>query len=397
MSHVARKVLMLLENSYYVNDMRPKREARTLLEAGYRVSVICPHASRKPFHRDIDGVQVFAFPVLRHNGGVVGYVLEYGYSFVVMFILSLWVWFREGIDIIHAHNPPDIFFAIAAFFKIFGKKFVFDHHDLTPELYVTRMGHRPNDLVYKLLVWAERCSCRLADHVLATNDSYREIEIARAGVPDSKVFVVRNAPDQDISLMNPAPELQRPTDFTIAYVGAIGPQDGLDYLVRALHHLLVDLNRPDFYCAIIGDGPSRKKAEALAKELGLENHIWFVGWVGDRQRVLSYLSAADLCVQPDPSSPLNDVSTMVKTMEYMALGKPVVAFDLPETRCTGGDLILYAQPNDEKDFARQIARLMDDGELRRKLGEQGRQRIADNFTWEHSAANLLRVYETLEF
>jgi glycosyltransferase involved in cell wall biosynthesis len=389
------KVLMLLGNAAYATDPRPKREAKSLQQAGYHISVICPRGLNRPFHQVLDGVHVYHFPTLYHGGGVFGYLMEYGYTFIAMFVLSLWVWLRRGVDIVHVHNPPDILFFIAIFFKLFGKKFVFDHHDLSPELYLSQFSRKPISFLYSLLIVIERWSCRLADRVLATNTSYREIEMTRAGIPASKIFIVRNNPDQEMRLVAPDPELRRRTSPIIAYVGAMGRQDGVDYLLRALHHLVVGLNRSDFYCVLMGTGPAQKDLQDLTKVLGLEEHVWFVGWVGDRQKLLSSLSAADICVQPDPSSPLNDASTMVKTMEYMALGKPVVAFDLPETRHTGGDTILYAQPNDEKDFADQLARLMDDAELRHRLGEQGCQRIAARFTWDHAVVNLLQAYETL--
>ena len=387
-------VLMLVENGPYIADIRLKQEVKALLEEGYQVSVVCPCRKNGPFYEVLNGVHLYCFPMPNHSGGVLGYLLEFGYGLAAMFILSLIVWLRHGIDIIHAQNPPDILFPIAAFFKLFGKKFVFDHRDLSPELYLMRFPDRSGSLLYKLLLLSERNSCRLADLVLATNTSYQKIVIDRHNTSPSRVVVVRNGPDSTTRPVDPDPELRQKASTIIGYVGVMGPQDGVDYLIRALHHLAYNLNQPDFFCVLIGQGHAIDGLKTLAAELGLEAHVWFTGFI-DRQKLLTYLSTADICIQPDPSGPLNDVSTMTKTMEYMVLGKPVVAFDLPETRYTGGDTILYAQPNSVQELARQIARLMQDIELRFRLGEQGRQRIKNGFTWEHSVTKLLQAYKTL--
>ncbi|RMF34849.1 MAG: glycosyltransferase WbuB [Chloroflexi bacterium] len=395
-SQPPRRILMLLENASFLYDLRPRREARTLLEAGYHVTVICPCTHGRTHPKQVEGARVYCYPAPTHRGGILGYLVEYGYSLVMMLLFTLWVWIREGVDIIHAHNPPDILCLVAALLKPFGKRFIFDHHDLAPELYLTRFGRESGDLFYRMLIRFERWSCRLADRVLATNQSYKEIVVKRHGIPASKVFIVRNGPDQMTHLVEPDPTLRRRAPIIIAYVGAMGPQDGVDYLLRALHHLVVDLHRSDFLCVLMGGGPTLESLQALSRELKLEEHVWFTGWISDRTRLLRYLSTADICVQPDPATPLNEVSTMIKTMEYMALGKPVVAFDLLETRRTGGDALLYAPPNDEYAFARQIVRLMDDPELRRRLGEQGQKRVLTHFTWRHAAANLLQAYASLE-
>lgn len=388
-------VLMLVENGPYIADVRLKQEIKALTKAGYQVSVVCQRRKGGPFHEVIDGVHIYTFPMPNHTGGVWGYLVEFGYGLVIMFILSLIVWLRHGVDIVHAQNPPDILFPIGAFFKLFGKKFIFDHRDLSPELYLMRFPEKADSLLYKLLMLCERNSCRLTDLILATNTSYRKIVTERHNISPAKVKVVRNGPDSSTRPVEPDPELREKASIVIGYVGVMGPQDGVDYLIWALHHLAYDLNQPDFFCVLIGQGHTVDNLKALARELKLENHVWFTGFIA-RQKLLSYLSTADICIQPDPSGPLNDVSTMTKTMEYMILGKPVVAFDLPETRHTGGDTILYASPNDVKEMACQIARLMKDANLRSQLGSRGRERIQSGFTWEHSVVNLLNAYKTLK-
>lgn len=389
------RVLMLLENSPYVSDSRVRREAETLVGAGYQVTVISPANSAGPGTMVLNGVRVYRYPLPPTSSGFLGYLVEYGYSLVVAFFLSIYVFFRHGFDIIHAHNPPDLYVLIAAFYKPFGKRFVFDHHDLAPEMYYARFGGQGNPLVFRALQFFERLSCRLADHVIATNHSYRAMEMERGGVPAERITVVRNAPDpKRMRLVEPDPQLRQSGKAIIGYVGALGAQDGLDYLLRALRHLVYDLGRTDFYCVIVGKGDTLPALRQLATELRINDHVHFTGWVSDDD-LLRYLSSADICVDPDPKNPFNDRSTMIKMMEYMALAKPIVAFDLTEHRVTAQDAAVYARPNDELDFARRIAELIDDPERRRVMGLRGQERVTTQLEWSHQAAQLLSVYDRL--
>ena len=386
---------MLLENCGYPRDPRVRREATALTGAGYRVSVICPAAPEEPRYEVVDGVAVYRYAASPDGQGLLGYAREYGRSLLASFFLSLKVQARGGFDVIHAHNPPDTFVVIAALYKLFGKRFVFDHHDLSPEMYYARFPGRGNQLVYRALVALEKLSCRLADHVIATNQSYKAVEMARSGIPAERITVVRNGPDPSrLRAVECDPGLRAKAPIIIGYAGIIGYQDGVDYLVRALHRLVVDLGRSDFYCVIIGKGDARDSLIELAASLGLSDRIWFTGWVSDEE-FRRYLSTADICVVPDPSNPFTDRSSMIKVSEYMALKKPVVAFDLPEHRYTAQDAALYATPNDELDMARVIAALMDDPGRRRELGELGRQRVETQLAWSHSVPNLLAAYRTL--
>jgi glycosyltransferase involved in cell wall biosynthesis len=284
---------------------------------------------------------------------------------------------------------------IAAFYKLLGKRFVYDHHDLAPEAYYFRFGGNGNRLVYHALVFFERLSCRLADHVIATNQSYRAIEMERGRVPEQRSTVVRNGPDLNLlQAVEPNPDLRRAGKTTIGYVGRMGFQDGVDYLLRALHHLVYDLGRTDFFCFVAGTGVAVPSLKALTGRLSLSDYVLFTGWV-EHKDVARYLSAADIGVAPEPSNAYNDRSTMIKMTEYMALGKPIVAFDLPEHRVTAQDAALYACPNDELDFARQIVALMDDPERRKKMGQRGRERIETKLAWPHQAKHLLEVYKAL--
>jgi glycosyltransferase involved in cell wall biosynthesis len=391
-----RRVLMLVENSPYPQDPRVRWESEALVGAGYHVSVICPLHPGQPLHETIAGVHVYRFPAPQAAYGVLGYLWEYGYSMVAMFLLSLLVFAREGFHIVHAANPPDTLVLIAAFYKLLGRRFVFDHHDLSPEMYYARFSGKGNRLIHSALIGLEKLSYRLADHVIATNESYKAIQMRRGGVPEQRITVVRNGPDLDrVRPVELDPDLRRRGEFIIAYAGVMGVQDGVDYLLRALKHLACDLRRTNFFCVIIGGrGEARPSLQALATELGLDPYVWFTGWVSDADYI-RYLSTADICVDPDPSNPFNDRSTMNKMMEYMALEKPIVAFDLTEHRFSAQEAALYVAPNDEFEFAKALAQLMDDPMRRAAMGAFGRRRVETELAKHHSVPHLLKAYQNL--
>ena len=387
---------MLLENNPYPQDCRVRHEATALTAAGYQVAVICPSAPGQPRCELMDGVRVYRFPAPPAANGFLGYLWEYGYSMLAIFALSLLVFLRERFDVVHAHNPPDTLAFIAAFYKLLGKRFVYDHHDLAPEMYYARFGGRGNRLVHHVLVLLEILACRLADCVIATNESYKVVETERGRVPAERVTVVRNGPDlESLQPVEPDPVLRQRANTILGYVGTMGPQDGVDYLLRALYHLIYDLGRRDVFCVIIGKGDMLAELKTLAKELHIEEYVWFTGWIPDGE-LIRYLSTTDICLDPDPSNPFTDRSTMVKMLEYMALAKPIVAFDLPEHRVTAQHAAAYARPNDELDFAQQIARLMDDPQRRRRMGRIGRERVETELAWSYQAKHLLEAYEALD-
>jgi glycosyltransferase involved in cell wall biosynthesis len=308
--------------------------------------------------------------------------------------VSSYVAVKNGFDVVHAHNPPDTLFVVGAFHKLFGKKFVFDHHDLSPELYRSRYT-TPSGFVSRGLALCEKASVRLADVLIATNESYRDIDIQRNGIDRARVFIVRNGPDLTrVRLSEPDAALRSKARIVLGYLGAMNPQDGVDYMLRALHHLRYQLNRTDFYCVVIGDGDSLEELRSLVVSLGLQDCVSFTGFIPDEDMVRC-LSTVDICLDPNPSNPLNDVSTWIKVMEYMALGKPLVSFGLKETRVSAGDAALYATPNDETEFAQAIARLMDDEPLRKSMGETGRRRVMQNLNWGVTSQNLLAAYRRL--
>jgi len=392
---VGKRVLMLLENCTYPLDIRVRYESEALVGIGYQVSVICQRGPEEPWHENIDGVFVYRYPAPPQGKSTLGYLLEYSYSLVITFLLSLFVSASRGFDIIHAANPPDTTVFIALFYKPFGKRFVFDHHDLVPDMYLARSDHKGNRITYRMLSWLEKTSFRFAHHVVATNQSYKTVAIQRGHVPEEHITIVRNGPALDrLKLVEPDPDLKKRGAVIIGYIGVMGPQDGLDYLLRALQQLLTILGRSDFFCVIIGKGSALADLKAYARQLGLDQYVWFTGFIPESD-VMRYLSTVDICVDPDPSNSFNDRCTMVKIMEYMALSKPIVAFDLPEHRVSAEEAAIYARPNDELDFARQILMLMDDPERRKKMGEIGRERVEKQLAWPYQKEFLLRAYETL--
>ena len=373
-----------------------RREACALSSAGYRVTVICPKAKDQPLRETINGVRVYRYPQPRSAKGFLSYIWEYVYSMAASSVLSLVAFFREGFDVIHAHNPPDTFVFIAAFYKIFGKSFVYDHHDLSPEMYQARFHDGARPLVYRALVLFEKLSCRFADHVIVTNESYKKVAMDRGRVSKKRITIVRNGMELSRAVVPVEPDenLRQMGKTIIGYVGVLGVQDGVDYLLRALNYLLRGLGRDDFYCVVVGFGDALEDLKSLAQELALQDHVRFTGPIfGEGLRRL--LASADICVDSSPANPYTDRSTMFKMMEYMSLGKPIVAFDLPEHRFTARGAAVYVAPNDERAFAHALAQLMDDPDRRMALGATGSDRIKTQLAWEYSIPNLLSVYHTV--
>jgi len=412
MRESAGKVLMFVENNF-PKDSRVKNEAYTLKREGYKVTVIALRGEGERVREEIDGVVTYRIPrltlfrkktlnrnsskannIFHYVKSMLGYVGEYCYFTSACMALSLYVLVREGFDVLHAHNPPDSLFLIGCIYKLFGKKFVFDHHDLCPELFLSRFRLKAG-IIFWILLAIEWFSLRLADMVIATNESYREIEIKRGKLNRSKVFVVRNGPDLDrVKIVAPDEGLKGSGKVIIGYVGIMGPQDGVDYLLRALKHLVFEIGRKDFYCIIIGTGDSLEDLKEMAKEFNIGEHVCFTGYIPDED-MLRYLSTADICVDPDPSSPLNDESTWIKIMEYMALGKSIVSFDLKESRYTAQQAAIYVTPNDERQFARAIVSLMDNPAEREKMGAFGLKRVKKELAWQHVSKNLLSAYQSM--
>jgi glycosyltransferase involved in cell wall biosynthesis len=386
--------LILVENLPVPFDRRVWQEALALKAAGYVVSVICPQApDHEKGYELIDGVHIHRYRPAAEAATPRGYLLEYGKALTATYLLAWKVLLTRGFDVIHACNPPDLFFLIGAFFKLFGKKFVFDHHDIGPELYEAKFGRR--DRLYRLLVLLEYLTFRTADVSLATNASYREIAIRRGRMRPSNVFIVRSGPSiERMRIMPPDVRLRRGRRYLIGYVGVMGEQEGVDGLLEAVRYIVRDLGRTDIHFALVGGGTSLEGMKALAKRLGVADYVTFAGRVPD-ELMLRVLNTADVCVNPDRANAMNDKSTMNKIMEYMALGKPIVQFDLAEGRFSAQNASLYARPGDNRDFAEKIVSLLDDSEKRRLMGEFGRRRVLDQLEWRRQVPALLAAYASL--
>jgi len=388
------RVLMLVENLPAPFDRRVWQEACALRDAGAEVSIICPTGKgcERRFE-SLEGIDIHRYPLPLEAAGAAGYALEYGAALLWSFLLSLRVLATRGFDVVHACNPPDLFFLLGAFYKLFGKKFVFDHHDLNPELYEAKFGRR--DVLYRLMLRLERWTFRVADVSIATNESYRRIALERGGMPPGRVFVVRSGPSLERLRILPADaRLRCGRRYLVGYVGVMGKQEGIDLLLHAVRHLVYDLGRHDIHFGMVGGGTSLAEMQSLARELDVADHVTFTGRVPDAE-LLAMLNTADVCVNPDVANEMNDKSTMNKIMEYMALGKPMVQFDLAEGRTSAQEASLYARPNDPLDLAAKLLELLEDPARRARMGAFGRRRVEHELAWRHEAPKLLAAYRAL--
>jgi glycosyltransferase involved in cell wall biosynthesis len=392
MSSKQPAVCIIVENLPVPIDRRVWQEARTLRDAGYRVSIICPKG--RGFEKDretLEGIEIYRHRLWEASGPL-GYFVEYAWALAAEFLLSLRVYARTRFRVLQACNPPDTIFLIGLFFKLFGVRFIFDHHDLNPELYEVKFQRR--DWGYKLVCWAERLTYRTADVAIATNESYRDVALERGGFLRERTFVVRSCPDLDrIRKSAPQPELKEGRRFLVVFLGVMGHQDGLDLLLESIALITNPGNRQDTLFVLIGSGPELPRLKVLASQKGIEAVTRFTGSLPDEE-VSTYFSSATLGVAPDRATPMNDKSTMNKILEYMAFGLPVVLYDLTEGRRSAGDAALYARLDDPEDFARQICRLLDSESLRSELGARGRRRIEESLNWENEKRALLEAYRT---
>jgi glycosyltransferase involved in cell wall biosynthesis len=387
-------VLIIVQNLPVPFDRRVWLECRTLTAAGYEVAVVCPRGPGDPAVEVVEGVTIYKYAPPRTGTGKGAFVLEYLQSFTATAWLTARAWRRRRFQVLQACNPPDIFWPLALALRPAGVRFVFDHHDLCPELYESKFGTRTSAL-YRGLVFLERCTFRTAHRVVSTNDSYRKIALRRGGKRPHDVTVVRTGPDPDrLRPVPPEPSLRRGRDHLVVYLGVMGAQDGVDLAVRAVDRMVHEVGRTDVSFTFIGGGESYDELVALRDELGLGDYLELPGRLPDDD-VARLLSTADVGLCPDPRNPLNDVSTMNKTMEYMAYSLPVVAFDLHETRVSAAEAAVYATPNEVSSFADLVLELLDDEPRRRTMGRFGRARVEDTLAWSHQREGYLRVYDEL--
>jgi glycosyltransferase involved in cell wall biosynthesis len=378
-------------------DRRVWQESRALADAGYQVTVICPQGTKQDTEREatIDGVRILRYPLRAAAGGPLGYLREYSLALWHTARLALNVRRGGRIDVVHSCNPPDLLFIVALMLRVLGgTRSVFDQHDLVPELFLSRFSSG-NKVLFWLTLILERMTFWCADAVISTNESYRRVAIERGKMPPDRVSVVRSAPDLSRFVQRESdPSLRNGKLYLGAYLGVMGPQDGVDYALRAIAHLRNEIGRNDTYFVFMGSGDAFDHMVALAAELGISDIVKFTGRVPD-EFVQRCLSSADVCLSPDPKNPLNDVSTMNKVVEYMAMARPLVSFDLAEARVSAGDAAVYAPANDEAAFAVAIDDLLDDPDRRKDMGVYGRERVERELSWDISRNNLVEFYEDL--
>jgi glycosyltransferase involved in cell wall biosynthesis len=387
------RVLIIVENLPCPFDRRVWQEALALRAQGHTVSIICPKGrGYDKGYEVLEGVHIYRHALPVEANSALGYGLEYALSLLMEFGLAIRVALTRGFDVIHACNPPDTIFLIGRFFKVFGKRFIFDHHDINPELYEAKFGRR--DVWYRLLCRLERWTFDTADVSIATNESYRRIAIERGHMPPTRVFVVRSGADLTRVRALPArAELRRGKAHLVGYVGVIGKQEGLDLLLGAVAYMRRELGRNDVHFVIVGDGTELTAVRELSRQLSVEDCVEFTGRIPDAA-LWEIMSTADVCVNPDRANEMNDKSTMNKILEYMALGKPIVQFDLTEGRFSAGEASLYARPNDVADFAMKLCELLDDPDRRATMGAIGRSRVEGGLAWHHQIPRLLEAYDT---
>ncbi|HZX48097.1 MAG TPA: glycosyltransferase family 4 protein [Nitrospirota bacterium] len=402
---------MIVENQY-PHDIRVRKEAEALKDAGYSVIVIALRGRDQKAYEEINDIKIYRIPIVdifsktkRGNSNaiiklydkvrsIVGYVLEYAYFTFVSYSVSLYIFIKNGFDVIHMHNPPDTLFMIGIFYKFLGKKYVFDHHDLSPELYLTRVSGK-RDIIYKGLIFFERLSCRFSDIIISTNESYRQVEITRYAVNPDKIFIVRNNPlVSDCILTNGGidPIKYSNKKIKLLFLGSINPQDGVDVLLRAIHFLVYNLKEKEFICNIVGGGDFLESVKQLSAELWLTDYVDFKGQIYDREKIKEYLWLSDIGVEPAPCNEANEHSTFIKVMEFMAAGKPVVAFDLKETRYSADGAALFVQPGDIQGFSLALKQLINDPDTRQRMGQSGFRRIEKELNWKKAATNLAEAY-----
>jgi len=389
---VKRKVLIIVENQSVPKDARVWKEALSLHCNGYEVTILCPRSEGSAQgYQVIDGIRIYRHPMPKEGSSVNGYLWEYSWALIWEFFFSCWIYVRHGFHVIQGCNPPDDIFLVALPFKLLGAKYIFDHHDADPELYLSKYDKK--GFFYKVLLWLEKQSYRFSDVVIATNFSYKDLAITRGGLASDDVFVVRNGPDvETLRAVPPNPALKHGKPYLVGYVGNMSIQDGLDILVEVALHIK-NLGRRDIHFTCVGGGSELAKLRKMTQDMNLSDMVNFTGRIPD-QELFEILSTADVCVNPDKPCQMNDISTMIKIMEYMALGKPIVQFDSKEGRFSANEASLYAEKEDTvKDFANKILWLLEKPDERRRMGELGRRRVEKELAWKYSVQNLLAAYQ----
>jgi len=388
---VKKKVLIIVENQPLPKDFRVWKEACSLRKAGYEVTVLSPRGKgAEQGYEFLEGIHIYRHPTAPDLDGVLGYICEYAYALLWEFLYAWWIYLRRGFHVIQGCNPPDDIFLVALAFKLFGVKYIFDHHDVNPELYLAKYGRQ--DSLFKVQLWLEKATFSCSDVVMSTNNSYREIAMRRGGIPADDIFVVRNGPPERFKAVSPNPALKQGKRYLVGYVGVMNSQDGLDILLDVAARIK-SLGRRDIHFTCVGTGPELPILRKIVQEKQLEDMVNFTGFISDAE-LLEILSTADICVNPDRPCKMNSMSTMIKILEYMALGKPIVQFEGAEGRFSAQEASLYSSGNDPAaDFAEKVLWLLDHPEERERMGQFGRRRIEKELAWEYSVQKLLAAYD----
>ena len=386
-------VLILVQNLPVPFDRRVWQEALALTGAGYQVHIACPATKEHPRHRETrSGIQIHRYspgPEARRSAA---YLLEYGIAILAQLRIALGIRLRHRIAIVHICNPPDLLFLVALPLIALGSALIYDHHDVCPELMIAK-GHRADAWQVRLTRLFERLTYRCCDVSVETNESYRDIALRRGGMARDDVFVVRSAPDATrFAGARPDDTWRNGRKYLVGYVGVMGIQDGLDYLIDAARIIIADWWREDIQFVLVGSGPELPRLRDRVTALGLQDQVRLTGRLSEAD-LGAVLATADVCVNPDEANRMNDISTMNKVLEYMALAKPMVQFDLHEGRVSAGDSSLYARRNDAASLASCIVQLIDDPGARDEMGQAGRQRLTTVLSWELQVPRLLAAYE----
>lgn len=387
-----KHILIIVENLPVPFDRRVWQEATTLREAGAEISIICPKMKgyTKPFEQ-LEGIDIYRHPLPIEASDALGYLVEYTTSIFWWYWYSIKVFAKKRFHVIHGCNPPDLIFTVAAFFKLFGVKYVFDHHDINPELYIAKFERK--DFFYKLMLWFERLTFRTADYIISTNESYKEIAIGRGKMPANKAVVVRSGPKLERLKIGPGDmAAKKGRKYLVGYLGTISEQEGIDLLLISVQKLVA--KRQDIQFAIVGGGTGQEEMKALSEHMGLSDYVDFYGRVADNV-MLDVFNATDVCVNPDKPTEMNNLSTMNKIMEYMALKKPIVQFDLKEGRYSAGEASLYVSGSDTDDFADKIDYLLNNPAICERMGAFGYQRVLNELSWTYERVKLLSFYDTV--
>ncbi|HPQ42806.1 MAG TPA: glycosyltransferase family 4 protein [Syntrophales bacterium] len=390
-----KHILFIVENQPLPSDVRVWSEIQAVKELGYDVTAISPVNERaKKKYEIIDGVEIFRHPMPVEAKTKAGFLFEYVNALFWELFLSVRIFLKKRFHIIHGANPPDHIFIVALFFKLFGTQYIFDHHDITPENYLAKFGK--NTFVYKILLIMEMLTFKTADIVISTNESYKKIAINRGKKNRNKVFVVRNGPDMSkVIFMSPNERLKKGFDYLVAYLGVIGNQEGIDILLKTIHHIVYDKDIKNIGFMIIGTGPDWNNMVRLSKEMKIDKYVTFTGFI-PYKNLYEILATADVCVNPEFRNEFTDKSTMIKIMDYMVFGKPIIQFETTEGKVTAGNAALYLDKNDEVEFAEAIINLLNDPEKRKEMGKIATKRIKEKLNWDIQKVNLKKAYTYLE-